>query len=460
MTTQNKIKIRNFDEEVLNYFHKKADKIQYDELESDIIDDIKNGVGAAYRYNDEELRNRIGQLENNKLDKLEASELYPLKSGTYSKDTVDILIANLESDLSTELDNKLDLDKSKELFVQIKDGAITENLLSDDLIMKVNARYENQKPPEGGSGGGVPVPEFNLLKVQVSNNADSINSLQEYVNSNVMLNTDIIDMNQLDLGVKDLIEGARQEAEKIEMSDLSQDIQDKLAFAGEDNSELLQMIDSLNKAMNADRGEILIGDGVYEETGICKITSSFIYVQDVIIINDSQLLAEAETWARTQEIFFVADLSANVLYEYNEEEDVWKPNSDYNATEKLAGRFCSEYKTNDLYFGIDEFESIPIVRISDFISTSTLNNYLSKNEAGITYVTKQELTNTDSEISKIYTVINQLQSGLESINKKIPELEKELIRLDTLVQMNQTSIENIKTDIFGIINRLIALENK
>lgn len=463
MTTQNKIRIRNFDEEVLAYFQKKSEKIQYDNLDQDIINDIKNGVGAAYRYNDEELRNRVGQLESEKLDKTEADTLYPKKATVYSKEETDKKVSDLDDKLSVELDGKLDLETSKQLYIQLKDGVVTENLLSDDLIMKVNARYENQRPSESGSGGGVPPSEFNLLKVQVGNNTDSINSLKEYVNSNVMLNTDIILMGQLDIGVRDLIEGARQETEKIEMSDLSKDIQDKLAFAGEDNSDLIAMIDSLNKIMNAKRGEVLIGDGVDEAAGISKMTSTFIYLSDTIIIKDSQKLAEAEAWAKTQGILYVADLAANVLYEYIVEEDTWKVTSEYNATEKLAGRFCTEYQTQNIYFGIDEFEAIPIIKVTDFIRSSELSKYLSKNEAGTIYATKKDLevySDIHGEIERIDNSINQVRTEIASVNTTISDLEKRILKIEAESSVTQDSIKDVKTDIAGILSRLIALENK
>ena len=463
MVAQNKIKIRNFDEEVLSYFQKKSEKIQYEDLDQNVINDIKNGVGATYRYNDEELRNRIGQLETGKLDKTEAENLYPKKNTVYSKNETDKKVTDLDSKLSSKLDNKLDLETSNQLYIQLKDGVVTENLLSDDLIMKVNARYENQRPNEGGSGGGIPPSEFNLLKVRVGNNTDSINSLKEYVNSNVMLNTDTVLMNQLDLGVRDLIEGARQETEKIEMSDLSKDIQDKLAFAGEDNSDLIAMIDSLNKIMNAKRGEVLIGDGIDEVAGISKMTSTFIYLSDTTVIKDSQKLAEAENWAKTHDAIYVADLAANVLYGYVAEEDTWKITPEYNATEKLAGRFCTEYQTKNIYFGIDEFEAVPVIKVTDFIGNTELNKYLSKNEAGIIYATKKDLeaySGVNKEIEKINTSINQIKTEIASVNTTISDLEKRILKIEAENSIMQDSIKDVKTDIAGILSRLIALENK
>ena len=38
----NKVRIRNLDDEILNYFRKTEDKIGYDQLNKDVVTEIKN----------------------------------------------------------------------------------------------------------------------------------------------------------------------------------------------------------------------------------------------------------------------------------------------------------------------------------------------------------------------------------------------------------------------------------
>ena len=54
MANLNKVKVRNLDEDVLSLFRKNNEKIPYDSLDQEIINEIKNGAGTN-KYNDAEL---------------------------------------------------------------------------------------------------------------------------------------------------------------------------------------------------------------------------------------------------------------------------------------------------------------------------------------------------------------------------------------------------------------------
>ena len=88
-----RIRIRNLDREVLEYFRNINQKITFDSLDASIVTEIKNGEGTN-KYNDAELRSRIISLENKKLAAADAENIYAKKVDTYSKTETDALFSS------------------------------------------------------------------------------------------------------------------------------------------------------------------------------------------------------------------------------------------------------------------------------------------------------------------------------------------------------------------------------
>lgn len=392
----NKIKLHNLDEEVINYFLNKDTKIIYDYLAEDIISDIKND-SSDIGYNDTELRNRIISLEDNKIDTSVIQSNYYNKTETYSRSEIDLLISNNNELINQELNNKLSIENAQAEYLLKQDGIITENLLSNDLLLKVNARYNNQRPSTGGgkSGGGISESEFELLKAQVTVNTNNLTDLQNYVDNNVLSINDKITTENLDDSINTTLNNARSIEDPIELTDLSEEVQGLIqngssggGDVGSDEFDALKFeVDNLKTNFKLNPGEVMIGK---EPLG--QVKKAFIFDNDVIIVSKSANLEDAQNYASLNHKIAVIDLEANKVYA---EGDI----STYNfeevqgttGTEYLVGKFALEYNTNNLYFGNTKDNAVLIVDMS------VINN---------------ELTTYKSEIETIKSRLDALETGV------------------------------------------------
>ena len=401
----NKIKVHNLDKEVLDYFYSKNIKIPYEGLDQLIIDDIKNGIGATQKYNDSEIRYRIAEVERNKLNKEEAAKIYIDKNDVYSKEAID----NIIKDVDKKLALKLDVTKATNDYLQNKNGIITENLLSADLISKVNARYENKRPVSGGDIG-ITESDFNNLKIRVGNNEKSISNINNYISTNVLTVSDKLNQNNLDESINNILNTARLTSTPIEYNDLSNELKKIISSSsngggGVDLTGLQTQIDTIkNNLYEGNDGEVIFGT---TEEG--KIEHDFIFIDSGIIITKSSDLSNAKLQAVTRGQTFICDIASNKIYEYNDIQSNWDEVINDTPEEYLKGKFILEYKTNDLYFGIKK-----IVDISEL--------------------------NTKHESLKI---------KIEEFNTKIAELNNKIAELNV-----------VKNNISNIEQRLIVLENK
>ena len=88
-----RIRIRNLDREVLEYFRNINQKITFDSLDASIVTEIKNGEGTN-KYNDAELRSRIISLENKKLAAADAENIYANEEGWLSNSEETVIAAD------------------------------------------------------------------------------------------------------------------------------------------------------------------------------------------------------------------------------------------------------------------------------------------------------------------------------------------------------------------------------
>ena len=80
----NKIKLRNLDEEVINFFRANKEKLDFDDLNQKVLD-VLNNTNAVNTYDDSGLRSDIAELKSKKIDTIEADSKYALKAETYTK---------------------------------------------------------------------------------------------------------------------------------------------------------------------------------------------------------------------------------------------------------------------------------------------------------------------------------------------------------------------------------------
>lgn len=401
--TPNKIKLHNLDQEVLNYFFKKENKIVYDNLSDDIITDIKNDT-SGLGYNDTELRNRIINLENNKLDKSEAENKYYSKNNTYSNTEIDELIANNKEELLEKINGKMDIDEANNTFIFNQPGIITEDLLSGDLVLKVNARYENQRQTgnSGSSGSGITESDFNMLKTQVNVNVTDIQNLQNYINTSVLLATDKIGFDNLNETINEILNNSRSTEVPIEYSDLSNELQERLDSIGDSEvgniEELKNEVTVLKEHFNLAPGELIFGKEPLGQT-----RKGHIFESGVLIINKSSDLEGAKTEAELTGKTSIIDLEANKIYstsniatlDFNEITDV-------SGTEYLVGKFALEYQTNNLYFGFNKDSASIIIYFDNLVKKIEL---------------QASLAEINNNINALVTRIDDIESRLTALEQ-------------------------------------------
>ena len=454
-----RIRIRNLDREVLEYFRNINQKITFDSLDESIVTEIKNGEGTN-KYNDAELRSRIISLENKKLAAADAENIYAKKVDTYSKTETDALF----SSINEALNSKLNLEDAKNVFIEKKAGAVTEDLLSVDLINKVNARYENKRPEDSTSSGDVNASDFNLLKVQVNNNTTSISTLEEYINQNVLTTSDKIGLASLDSAVAEIINTARINTVPIEMNDLSQDVQNKLnnTISGSfdsletDINNNKQKIDEINELLSVAHGEVIMG-AMKDSSGdqSVNIQHSYILLDNTIICPTPNQLTEVMDYAVENEIENVVDIENNILYTYTS--DSWATNTTYTAaSEFLAGKFVLEYGTGSLYFGYSPEEIDFVIDVSKLAKKTDLENYLTISAAAATYSSKSDISTINTEISTLTSKDTEIEGKISTLTTNNSNLDTRVTSLETAIQ----ALDQLEATIDKLTAEIEALKAK
>lgn len=383
MAQLDKIKVRNLDEEVLEYFRRNDGKITFDGLDPSVVTEIKNGKGTN-KYNDAELRSRIVILEDDKLSKKDAQDTYRKSEDSYTKKEIDDMFGNYGG----EVEGKLTVEKADERYLQKQDNVITENYLSEDLRNKVNARYENKRPEgsggsgsEGGSTGGVNQSDFNILRGQVDNNTTNLATLKDYVQENTISKENKVTKAFLDSSIVDTLDNARLKSVLIGMSDLNEEVTKKLSNTLQGSFDTLeaniqgntQSIKEITESIALPTGYIVMGAlGSNETTPILK--KCLVYSEDVIIVSKTEWLNDAMKEAVENEVsHIIVDAGDEQAHLYTYADGKWAIDSSIGPTELMVGRFASGYKTNNLYFGtsVDEFEAI--VDTESFASKEEIN---------------------------------------------------------------------------------------
>lgn len=193
-----KITEQNLDDSLKRSLHFKYTKIGYDDLSPDIVTTIKSGSNAKTAYNDEELRNRIVRIENEKKGIADITELINKNNENYFQkneviDKIKELLAKTKREIDADITTK----------IPFRNKVIDESMLSDDLQYKVNARYNNLfNTVEAKDPSAEFKNDLNALKQETKSLKEYTKTLQSILQNNVIKKTDYIAEGNLDASLR------------------------------------------------------------------------------------------------------------------------------------------------------------------------------------------------------------------------------------------------------------------
>lgn len=355
----NKIKLRNLDEEVLKYFRISQDKLDFDDLNQEVLN-VLNKTNAVHSYNDAGLRSDIAELRENKVDKTEGDSRYVMRNDGYTKTEIDAYRKSRNSAIDSALTKKLSISDAEANYAKSAPGSITEMMLSTELQNKVNARYENKRP-EGGASG-VSESDFNLLKVAVNTNTTNIDKiLGSYISKNTAISKSL-----LDASVQNILDNARLTTNKISMSDLDSELSQKINSAGSGSGGSLE--DSINNFANIEKGDTLFA--TTRTNGSFAMDARKIFAREVLLISNSSDLAKAKSYFLTDGKYeYIGDIESvsGDLYFYSSD-NTWEKETGRTVYDLVAGRFAYDYSTQNMYFGSTPTSCVEFIRLSDYLS--------------------------------------------------------------------------------------------
>ena len=352
----NKIKVRNLDPEVLGYFRNNSNKISYDDLDSTVVTDIKNNAtSGANRYDDTELRNRIITLENDILTKEEADQAYATIANYDTSETVDSKIETAITNLDVEYQIDARINAFAENVFMKEEGAITEEYLSEDLIAKVNARYENRRPgtineggddpSEPGGSSEVTKDEFNRLQTQVTENTEGLSNLQNYVGTNMLLKTEPITLGLLEASIQNVIKTARVKANPITINDLDEHLQDTLAGSSQSITDIVNVMYDESQS-----GQIPFSYYNWEADSY-NVDFKYSFNNNIMVTIGEEYFEEAKEWAALNDIPYVSNTRDSVVYRYDQEASEWVDDSENGPLyDRISGCFVLSYPNKSLCF--------------------------------------------------------------------------------------------------------------
>ena len=466
----NKIRLRNLDAEVLEYFKKTEDKISFDDLESNVVEEIKTDASSGLAYNDEELRNRIITVEDTYVKTADGDNKYAFKSETYNKSQVDSKLSGLSNIVDGKLDEKLSISAAETGYLKNGDNVITETMLSTDLQNKVNARYENKRPDEG-SGSEVSISDFNMLKVAVTTNTTNINNiLASYVTK-----SSVVSKAQLDAEVQKILDTARTTDVKINEADLDETLVTKINSGG-GTSSTDSLVYELVNSFKGEYGQLFYART--DENGDYKIVPRYMYAEEVLLVSKSSDLTAAKSYSLSHDYDYVGDITNNELLYYSSEQ-TWEVYEEETLFEYILGRFTLDYSTGNVYYGSDETSCTVFIDTtvyetktahqSDINSLTGDIDSLETEISNVRATHNTDKTAIDNELSALNTTLTNLTSSLNQLkttvtnnknntDSSISDINSEITGLkDSITSINE-SLNTIATEITDIKARLTALE--
>lgn len=416
----NKIKLRNLDEEVLKYFRVSQDKLDFDDLNQEVLD-VLNNTNAVHSYNDAGLRSDIAELRENKVDKIEGDSRYVMRSDGYTKTEIDAYRAGRNSAIDTELAKKLSIAEAEVNYAKSAPGSITETMLSTELQNKVNARYENKRPEDGSSG--VSESDFNLLKVAVNTNTTNIDKiLGSYISKNTAISKSL-----LDASVQNILDNARLTTNKISMSDLDNELSQKINAAGSGSGGSLE--NSINNFANIEKGDTLFA--TTRTDGSFAMDARKVFAREVLLISNSSDLAKAKSYFLTDGKYeYIGDIESvsGDLYFYSSD-NTWEKETGRTVYDLVAGRFAYDYSTQNMYFGSTPASCVEFIRLSDYLSNGDFEYEFTEFDDRLV-----ELEVDFNDLATDYTShktgntakFNELDNAIKNLNNSITQVDGNL----------------------------------
>lgn len=447
----NKIRLRNLDDEVLKYFRKVTDRIGYDQLNSDVVTQIKNSGGSSSGtvYNDSELRNRLINVENTMLSKTAAASTYAAKKDYDTTAVVNTKIdqakANINSSI-TNLDNK---------YIKKENGSVVESYLSQELINKINAHTQSSG---SNTDDSVAIGE---LKIQTNRNASEITNIKNTLDAKVFMKDNPISIDNLDENLQVMINNARPGHALIGINDLDSVVRRKLD--DKTTAAVQNIIDAM--ARNGDDGQTFIVNKVSGQADTYSVTPKHIVLRDIFVFkmdktyldnkivikstdkdnpDEDRTFDSAKTYAQNNGYTYIADVNRNVLLTRNTSNNTWteeKPSAE-KIYEKLIGCFVFSYPDGAFYYcrkkGGNEFKNntIEIFNPED-------------------YVRQIDIDQTIEYFEELETRVEALEKSLKTIQSQVQDNLKETLSrkldLESLIDMESTSQpSNAKTGSFWV----------
>lgn len=447
----NKIRLRNLDDEVLKYFRKVTDRIGYDQLNSDVVTQIKNSGGSSSGtvYNDSELRNRLINVENTMLSKTAAASTYAAKKDYDTTAVVNTKIDQAKANINSSITN---LDSK---YIKKENGSVVESYLSQELINKINAHTQSSS---SNTDDSVAIGE---LKIQTNRNASEITSIKNTLDTRGFMKDGPISIDNLDDDLQVMINNARSVNDLIGIDDLDSVVRRKLddkTTAGTQN-----IIDAM--ARNGDDGQTLIINKVSGQADTYSVTPKHIVLRDIFVFkmdktyldntivikstdkddsDEDRTFDSAKTYAQNNGYTYIADVNRNVLLTRNTSNNTWteeKPSAE-KIYEKLIGCFVFSYPDGAFYYcrkkGGNEFKNnmIEIFNPED-------------------YVRQLDIDQTIEYFDELETRVEALEKSLKTIQSQVQDNLKEVLSrkldLESLIDMESTSQpSNAKTGSFWI----------
>ena len=398
------------DESLIDNIHFKDKKIEWDSLSPDIVNMIKSNTSTPGSYNDNELRNRIIDLENGNI-----------KTGNVFNKNIDkVNVSLLDSNLnnsyneSLKVKNKADISYVDNTFRK-KSVPIIENDFDNNLQTKVNTIASNVTNIQGDyKYNATMVNDINTLKANVSSlNKDKMNVVDA---NNIFRRKDIaIQASDLESSIGNAISKINTISSSINSCVTTTDL---LAYRRKDtkigendmDSSLLKIIKDSKAAAEGAESQI---ENVYQ----------------------SKIQAKERQWI------------SGVYGQLNAPSITENPNNDYKlkyitpySFQHNAVVYCGTLTTTG-----DYSMAYALSWLYETVMHGTNNWYDAGNIKSI-----YGMSTLKNKIDQLITDVASLKTDVAGLKTDVADLKTDIADLKTDVADLKTDIASLKTDVAGL----------
>lgn len=329
-----------------------ANKVKLRNLDPEVLALLGNSNGENGFYNDEELRSRIQNLEDNTFTKQDASLKFVSKEEGVIKEAFESGLNSLKDTVTTQFDEKISNIEANT--VKKEPETIQEQYLTSELRQKINAASNIDMTPFRSEFATI--TDIANLKDRATNHESNIDGIKRSLHNDYLQKTDRIKMSNLNDELRNKIENSRMKSTPITLGDLDENLRSRIStMASPDsedpaaNNDFEKIRTFMNKFAGRKNGEIFYAIH-NDELGTDDISSRYVYSDKITVIAQSSLLAEVEEWASTYNKDYIVDVQENAVYLYKTATSSWE-RQEKTAYNFMAGQMASEYVTGDIYFG-------------------------------------------------------------------------------------------------------------